>query len=74
MIVHVELNGQLLPGSLRKQEIDLPANASVREAALFLQININEIGLVTINGVQSELEDTLPPGSRLCFFPYLSGG
>jgi len=74
VIVHVELNGQLLPGSLRKQEIEIPATSSVREAALFLQLNINEIGLVTINGVQSEMEDALPPGSRLCFFPYLSGG
>ena len=74
MIVHVELNGQLLPGSLRKQEIEIPANASIREAALFLQLNLDEIGLVTINGVQSEMEDPLPPGSRLCFFPYLSGG
>ena len=74
MIVHVELNGQLLPGSLRKQEIEIPANASIREVALFLQLNLDEIGLVTINGVQSEMEDPLPPGSRLCFFPYLSGG
>jgi len=74
VIVHIEINGQLLPGSLRKQDLDLPANASVREAALFLQINIEEIGLITVDGVQSEMEDKLPPGSRLCFFPYLSGG
>ncbi len=74
MIVHVELNGQLLPGSLRKQDLKLPADASVREAAVVLKLNTEEIGLVTIDGVQSEMEDKLPPGSRLCFFPYLSGG
>jgi hypothetical protein len=74
VIVHLELNGQLLPGTLRKQDLELPANASARDAAIFLKLNINEIGLVTINGVQSEMEDKLLPGSHLCFFPYLSGG
>jgi hypothetical protein len=37
-------------------------------------LNPEQVGLITINGVQSELQDALPPDCRLCFFPYLSGG
>jgi hypothetical protein len=29
---------------------------------------------VTINGVQREMEDVVPPHCRLCFFPYMTGG
>jgi hypothetical protein len=30
--------------------------------------------LISIDGVQSELEDIVQPDSRLCFFPYITGG
>jgi hypothetical protein len=70
----VELFGQLSPLSMRRQTLDLVSDATVQEAAVQLGLNLEEIGLVTINGVQSELEDTLTPDCRLCFFPYLSGG
>jgi hypothetical protein len=70
----VELFGQLSPLSMRRQTLDLVSDATVQDAAVQLGLNLEEIGLVTINGVQSELEDTLTPDCRLCFFPYLSGG
>jgi hypothetical protein len=47
---------------------------NAREAALKLGLDPEQIGLVTINGVQSELVDLLAPDCRLCFFPYVSGG
>jgi hypothetical protein len=47
---------------------------TVQDAAALLGLNPEEIGLITINGVQSEMEDPLSPDCRLCFFPYLSGG
>ena len=74
MNISVELFGQLLPGSPRRQTLELAPRTTVREAAHQLGLTLEEIGLVTINGVQSELEDVVPPKSRLCFFPYLSGG
>jgi hypothetical protein len=37
-------------------------------------LNLDEIGLVTIDGVQSGLEDRVRPDSRICFFPCVSGG
>jgi hypothetical protein len=72
--ISVELFGQLSPDLPRQQTLALPAKATVRDAAVHLGLNIEEIGLITIDGVQSELLDTLPPECRLCFFPYLSGG
>jgi len=46
----------------------------IQDAASLLGLNPEEIGLITVNGVQSELEDLLPSECRLCFFPYVSGG
>ena len=74
MKVNVELFGQLLPGLQRKQTMTLESPMNVQKVAERLGLNPKEIGLITINGVQSELEDPLPPNSRLCFFPHMSGG
>ncbi len=74
MNISVELFGQLSPQSPRRQTLDLASQATAREAATLLGLNLEEIGLVIINGVQSEIEDSLPPDCRLCFFPYVSGG
>jgi hypothetical protein len=72
--ITVELSGQLLPGRLRSQTLELEQPITVQEVATLLGLEAEEIGLVVINGVQSEMEDPLPPDCRLCFFPYLSGG
>ena len=74
MNISVELFGQLLPDTPRRQNLNLPPKATVQEAAALLRLNFEEIGLITIDGVQSEMSDTLPSDCRLCFFPYLSGG
>ena len=47
---------------------------TVQKFADQLGLKPEEIGLITINGVQSELEDVVPPDGRLCFFPPISGG
>jgi molybdopterin converting factor small subunit len=74
MKISVELFGQLSPPSPRRQILDLASQATVQDAAEKLGLNPEEIGMVTINGVQSEMEDVLVQDCRLCFFPYLSGG
>jgi molybdopterin converting factor small subunit len=74
MTVSVELFGQLSLPRPRKQTLELEDRATVRAAADLLGLDPEEIGLITINGVQSEMEDSLPPGCRLCFFPYVTGG
>jgi hypothetical protein len=72
--VSVELFGQLSPQLPRRQTLELASQATVQEAAVALGLNLEEIGLITIKGVQSEMQDPLLPGCRLCFFPYVSGG
>jgi molybdopterin converting factor small subunit len=74
MIISVELFGQLSPQSPRRQTLELAPEMTVHDAAGLLGINPDEIGLITINGVQSEMQDSLSPGCRLCFFPYVTGG
>lgn len=54
--------------------LEMSEQATARLAALRLGLNPEEVGLIVINGVQSEMEDALLPGCRLSFFPYVSGG
>jgi molybdopterin converting factor small subunit len=72
--IEVELFGNLLPGAPRCQILTLEPPLTVLEVAIRLGLDPDEIGLIAINGVQSELEDPLPSDCRLCFFPPMSGG
>jgi hypothetical protein len=74
MTISVELSGQLLPQSPRRFTLELEGHKIVRDVVLQLGLDPEEIGLIAINGVQSEMEDTLSPDCRLSFFPYLTGG
>lgn len=74
MAIDVELFGQLAPNVQRRQTLNLESPASVSEVAVCLGVNPEEIGLVTINGVQSYMQDEVPLTCRLCFFPPMSGG
>jgi hypothetical protein len=74
LAVDVELYGQLLPGVQRRQELHLEQPVTVLEITSVLGLDPEEIGLISIDGVQSELDDLVPPDCRLCFFPPMSGG
>ena len=74
MSVDIEVFGQLLPGKPRRQTLDIQRPETAREIAMTIGLNPDDIGLVTINGVQSSLDDPVQSDSRLCFFPYLTGG
>jgi molybdopterin converting factor small subunit len=74
MNISVELNGQLLPQSSRRLSLDLGSEKTVHDVAILLGLDPEEIGLIAINGVQSEMEDALKPDCRLSFFPYVTGG
>lgn len=73
-MVEIELFGQLLPGVERRQNLDFQGTTTIHNLALRLGLNLEEVGLITINGVQSEEQDLVLPGSRVCFFPPMSGG
>ena len=84
MAVEVELFGQLAPNVPRRQTltIERPTTASqttasqttVQELAIQLGLDLDDIGLISINGVQVELQELVPLNCRLCFFPPMSGG
>ena len=74
MAVDVELFGQLASGAERRQTLSLESLLFVSEVAMLLGVNPEDVGLVTIDGVQSSMEDKVPLTCRLCFFPPMSGG
>lgn len=74
MALDIEVFAQLLPGQPRRQTLEIRETFCVRDVARAIGLDIKEIGLVTIDGVQSRLDDLVRPDSRVCFFPYLAGG
>ena len=74
MAVDIEIFGQLLLNHPRRRSMDIHGPTTARDLARAVGLDLDEIGLVTIDGVQSGLEDPVRPDSRLCFFPYVSGG
>jgi molybdopterin converting factor small subunit len=72
--IKVELFGQLRKGRNKVIELQLQSGATVRDAVIQLGLDPEEIGMMVVNGIQSELTDPLPPGCRLALFPYISGG
>ena len=74
MAVDVELFGQLLPGVQRRQTLSLERSLTVQDVAILLGLDPTEVGLIVIDGVQSEMDDRVPLDCRLCFFPPVSGG
>ncbi len=74
MALEIEIFGQLLPGEPRKRTMEVSGQAAVLDIANAIGLDVAEIGLISIDGVQSRIEDKVGPDSRLCFFPYLAGG
>jgi hypothetical protein len=74
MAVDIEIYGQLLPGVQRRQVLHLEEPVTVLEIANLLGLDADEIGLISIDGVQCEMDDEVAPECRLCFFPPMSGG
>jgi molybdopterin converting factor small subunit len=74
LAVDVELFGQLSPGAQRRQTLNLEHPMTVYEVAVLLGLDIEEVGMIVINGVVSQMQDPVPPDCRLCFFPPMSGG
>ena len=74
MTVDVELFGQLALHLPRRQTLIMERPMTVEQVAIQLGLNVDDIGLMSINGVQVELQELAPLNCRLCFFPPMSGG
>jgi len=74
MQIEIELFGQLSPNTQRRQTMTLERDMSAQEVAGLLGLNMEEVGLIVINGEQRDEHDLVTPGCRLCFFPHMTGG
>lgn len=74
MALDIEVFAQLLPGKPRRQALEIRGEVTVRDVAHAIGLDAKDIGLVTIDGVQSKLDDVVKTDARICFFPYLAGG
>ena len=74
MIIEVELFGQLEPQLPRLQSVEVAESSTVWDVVKMLAIDLDKVGLITVNGIQCEELEKLPPDSRLCFFTHMSGG
>ena len=74
MVVDIELFGQLALHLPRRQTLTMERPMTAEQVAIQLGLNPDDIGLMSINGVQVELRELVPPDCRLCFFPLVSGG
>jgi len=74
MTIEIEVFGALLPPDKRRQTFQVHGQTTVRQIAQSLGLGPDEIGLITIQGVQSDLDDVVASECRLCFFPPMSGG
>jgi len=72
--VDVELFGQLGADRPRRTTLNLESAVTVRHVAALLELEPETVGLISIDGVQSELDDLVPGDCRLCFFPPMTGG
>ncbi len=57
----------------------LEINLEAREVVVLdlltrLDLDPAEVGIVTVDGRQSKLDETVPAGSRVCIFPPMFGG
>jgi molybdopterin converting factor small subunit len=74
MSVEIELFGQLMSNTERRQVLEIAKPTLIREVMNKLGLEEEKVGLITVDGVQSEPDQYVHPGSRLCLFPHMSGG
>lgn len=72
--MEIEIFGQLAINREQHKTLTIDHPVTVLEVVKGIDLNPEIIGLVTINGVQSELQDEVKDEDRICFFPYMSGG
>jgi molybdopterin converting factor small subunit len=74
MSIEIELFGQFIINRERRQTWETQKPLLIRDVMEKLDLKDEEIGLISVNGVLSDPDELVQPGSRLCFFPPMSGG
>jgi molybdopterin converting factor small subunit len=72
--MEIEFFGQLTENNINVNNLTCDQAITISELAAKLGIDMDFVGLITIDGIQSELHDVVMENNRICFFPYMSGG
>jgi molybdopterin converting factor small subunit len=74
-MLHVKIFGMLWKHLEPSQDLDLEGRGFVvADLLAHLGIDPAEVGIVTVDGRQSRLDQTLAADGRVCIFPPMSGG
>ena len=74
-MVEVRIFGPLWEHLATSLELDLEGrNVTVADVLSRLGIDPAEVGIVTVDGRQSNLDESIPAQGRVCIFPPMSGG
>jgi sulfur carrier protein ThiS len=74
MEVNVELFTYFRENRFSSQKMTLPEGIKVRDIVITLAIDPDEIGVILINGKQSNQDTILSSEDTLSLFPLISGG
>ena len=74
-MIEIQIFGGLWKHLAPRMELDLEGrNVRVADLIAHLDIDPSEVGIVTVDGRQRNLEDTVPASGRVCIFPPMFGG
>ncbi|MGE5379648.1 MAG: MoaD/ThiS family protein [Methylocystaceae bacterium] len=74
MTVTVKLYSSLQQGRFQEEQRDYAVPVTVAQAAVQLNIKLDELGMVLINGRAVTLDHKLEEGDILSLFPLIGGG
>lgn len=74
LLLDVELFGIFAQGRQARQALTLEQPLTAGEIAARLGLSTEAIGLIVVDGVQTEPETLITKNCRVCFFPPMSGG
>lgn len=74
MQVEVRLFASLRKGRFRRQSMDLPGPASLRDLVRRLDIADEEVSLPLVNGQYAKPDRPLQAGDVVALFPAIAGG
>jgi molybdopterin converting factor small subunit len=74
MNLTVKLFATFQKGRFVKEQREYPPGTSIRQIAEGLQLPVDEIGVMMVNGRHAELEHQPAPGDTVAIFPQIGGG
>ena len=74
MDIIVKLYSVFRQGRFEEEEMELAGGATVRDLITELDINVEEVGVVIINGEIGTYKRELNNGDKITLLPFISGG